>query len=46
LRNTSCAGKIPVLLPLVGLRIDVPLDDRPQGAADFIVFLGELHGGS
>ena len=32
-----------VLLPLVDVRIDVLVDDRPQRAADLVVFLGELH---
>ena len=36
-------GKDAVLLPLVDVRIDVLVDDRPQGAADLVVLLGELH---
>ena len=36
-------GKDAVLLPLVDMRIDVPVDDRPQRAADLVMFLCELH---
>ena len=37
-------GEDAVLFPLVDMRIDVLVDDRPQRAANLGVFLGKLHG--
>ena len=36
-------GKDSVFLPLRDVRVDILVDDCPQGAADLGMFLGELH---
>ncbi len=33
-----------VLFPLVDVGVDFPLDEAANGAAEFLVFLGEDHG--
>ena len=41
--NSSWAGKIPSRLPLVGVRVDLVLDDLPHDVAELLVLRGEPH---
>ena len=46
LANSSWAGKMPVRLPLVDVRVDLPVDELPHAGPELVVLLGEAHRGT